>query len=57
MANLPLWISADERDLLEKQAADFVEAALREGKAVNVALEEIVDEPRIENQQLLERFF
>jgi hypothetical protein len=52
MANLPAWISADERDLLEKQAGDFVEAALREGKAVNVALEEVVDDRRIENQQL-----
>ncbi|MCE9603570.1 MAG: hypothetical protein K8U03_01560 [Planctomycetia bacterium] len=51
-ANLPLWISSDERDLLEKQAADFVEQALREDKAVNVALEEIVDDRRIENQQL-----
>lgn len=52
LPNLPLWISSDDRDLLEKQAADFVEAALREDKAVNVALEEIVDDRRIENQQL-----
>lgn len=50
--NLPAWISADERDLPEKLAADFVEEALRAGKAVNVALEEIVDDRRIENQQL-----
>lgn len=52
MPSLPLWISADDRELIEKQASDFVEAALREGKALNVALEEIVDDRRIENQQL-----
>jgi len=51
-ATHPLWISADDRDLLEKQAADFVGTALGEGKAVNIALEEIVDDRRVENQQL-----
>lgn len=52
MTNLPAWISADELTLLDKQAADFVETALREGKAVNVALEEVVEDRRSENQQL-----
>lgn len=51
-ATLPAWISADELTLLDKQAAEFVETALREGKAVNVALEEVVDDRRSENQQL-----
>ena len=48
----PLWMTADERDLLERQAADYVEIALRGGKAVKVALEELVEDRRSENQQL-----
>ena len=48
----PLWMTADERDLLERQAADYVEITLRGGKAVKVALEELVDDRRSENQQL-----
>lgn len=48
----PLWMTADERDLLERQAADYVEITLRGGKAVKVALEELVEDRRSENQQL-----
>ncbi|MBA4020570.1 MAG: hypothetical protein C0483_25710 [Pirellula sp.] len=48
----PLWMTADERDLLERQAADYVEITLRGGKAVKVALEELIDDRRSENQQL-----
>ncbi|MGC3971283.1 MAG: hypothetical protein QM775_29255 [Pirellulales bacterium] len=48
----PAWMTVDERDLLEKQAADYIESALRGGKAVKVALEETVEDRRSENQQL-----
>lgn len=48
----PAWMSVDERDLLERQAADYLETALRGGKAVKVALEETVGDRRSENQQL-----
>lgn len=50
---VPLWVTTDDRDLIERQAADYIETALRSGnKAVSVALEEIVGDRRIENQQL-----
>jgi hypothetical protein len=51
---LPNWLVNDERDLLEKQAADFVESRLRGDKAVSVSLREILSDkpPRAENIQL-----
>jgi hypothetical protein len=50
---MPLWLTTDDRDLLRKQAADFVEVRLRD-KAVSVALREILSDkpPRMENIQL-----
>jgi hypothetical protein len=49
---LPSWITSDDRDLLEKQAADFVELGLRSDKAVSVALREMASDRRAENVQL-----
>lgn len=51
---LPGWLVNDERDLLRKQAADFVEMRLRSDKAVSVSLREILSDkpPRAENMQL-----
>ena len=51
-ATPPAWLVGDERDLLEKQAADFVELGLRSDKAVSVALREMAGDRRIENVQL-----
>lgn len=51
-ATLPTWLTSDERDLLEKSAADFVELGLRSDKAVSVALREMMTDRRIENVQL-----
>lgn len=53
-AELPKWLTQDERDLLQKQAADAIEAKLRGDKAVSVALREVLDDrpPRTENVQL-----
>lgn len=51
-ATQPTWLTSDERDVLEKQAADFVELGLRSDKAVSVALREMVGDRRAENVQL-----
>src|SRR5262249_33851672 len=50
---LPLWLTNDDRELLEKQATDFIEIRLRGDKAVSVALREILSDrpPRAENIQ------
>jgi hypothetical protein len=49
---LPAWLASDERDLLAKQAADFVELGLRTDKALSVALREMVSDRRVENVQM-----
>jgi hypothetical protein len=51
-ATPPTWLVSDERDLLEKQAADSIELGLRSDKAVSVALREMLGDRRIENVQL-----
>jgi hypothetical protein len=53
-AELPKWLTNDDRDLLQKQAADAIESRLRSDKAVSIALREILDDkpPRAENVQL-----
>jgi hypothetical protein len=51
---LPGWLSTDDRDMLRRQAADFVETRLRGDKAVSVVLREILSDkpPRMEHIQL-----
>ncbi len=51
-SGVPTWVTNDEREPLERLAADYVEKALSGGKAVTVALEEVVGDRRSENQQL-----
>jgi hypothetical protein len=51
-AVLPNWMTQDERDPLEKQAAEFIELNLRGPKAVTVVLKETLSDRRIENVQL-----
>jgi hypothetical protein len=49
---LPTWMAQDERDPLERQAADFIELNLRGQKTITVVLKETLSDRRIENIQL-----
>jgi len=51
-AVLANWMTQDEREFVERQAAEFIESNLRGTKAVTVVLKETLADRRIENVQL-----